>query len=56
MIPRELFEEINVFLKAHGLTKVKLIKEGYKALREQERDKSENEQLNNKDDPSGRSG
>lgn len=56
MIPHELFEEINVFLKAHGLTKVKLIKEGYKALREQERDKSENEQLNNKDDPSGRSG
>ena len=56
MIPRELYEAINAFLKAHGLTKVKLIEEGYKALREQERNKRENEQPNRKDDPSGRSG
>ncbi len=32
MIPRELFEEINEFLKKYGYTKVQLIEAGYKAL------------------------
>ena len=32
MIPRELFEEINAFLKKYGYTKVQLIEAGYKAL------------------------
>lgn len=54
MIPRELFDEINAFLKAHNLTKVKLIEEGYKALQEQVMD--ENGQLNNTNRPSGESG
>lgn len=54
MIPRELYDEINAFLKAHNLTKVKLIEEGYKALQEQVRD--ENGQLNNTNRPSGESG
>ena len=54
MIPRELFDEINAFLKAHNLTKVKLIEEGYKALQEQAKD--ENGQLNNTNRPSGESG
>ena len=31
---RELYEEINAFLKENGLTKVKLIEAGYAALRE----------------------
>ena len=35
MIPRELYDEINAFLKENGLTKVKLIEAGYAALREQ---------------------
>lgn len=34
MIPRELFEEINAFLKKYGYTKVQLIEAGYKALQE----------------------
>ena len=54
MIPRELFEEINAFLKAHGFTKVKLIEEGYQAL--QEKVKGENGQLNSTNRPSGQSG
>ena len=32
MIPRELHEEINVFLKKYGYTKVELIKTGYEEL------------------------
>lgn len=32
MIPRELYEEINAFLKKYGYTKVELIKEGYEEL------------------------
>ena len=32
MIPRELFEEINAFLKESGTTKVELIRAGYEAL------------------------
>lgn len=54
MIPRELFDEINAFLKAHGFTKVKLIEEGYQALREKV--KEENGQLNTMNRPSGQSG
>ena len=34
MIPRELFEEINSFLKRYGYTKVQLIEAGYKALQD----------------------
>lgn len=33
MIPRELYEEINLYLKENGITKVELVKAGYKALR-----------------------
>ncbi len=33
MIPRELFEEINLYLKESGITKVELVKAGYEALR-----------------------
>ena len=54
MIPRELFDEINAFLKAHGFTKVKLIEEGYQVL--QEKVKEENGQLNIMNRPSGQSG
>ncbi|MGM9664914.1 MAG: hypothetical protein ACI3XX_00040 [Eubacteriales bacterium] len=32
MIPRELFDEINAFLKENGMTKVDFIREGYKSL------------------------
>lgn len=32
MIPRELLNEINAFLKEHGYTKVELIKAGYEEL------------------------
>ena len=53
MLPRELHDEINAFLKANHLTKAKLIEEGYKALREQVTDE---EQLNNANRPSGQSG
>ena len=35
MIPRELFDEVNAFLKENGLTKVKIIECGYDDLREQ---------------------
>ena len=54
MIPRELVDEINAFLNAHGLTKVKLIEEGYQVL--QEKVKEENGQLNIMNRPSGQSG
>ena len=40
LIPRALFDEINAFLKETGYTKVQLVKAGYKALLE------ENKQLN----------
>ena len=36
MIPRELYDEINAFLKGKGITKVKLIEAGYAALKEKE--------------------
>lgn len=32
MIPRSLYEEINSFLKENNITKVELIRAGYKAL------------------------
>ena len=32
MIPRELLEKINAFLKEHGYTKVELIQAGYEEL------------------------
>ncbi len=32
-IPRKDFEEINLFLKEHGITKVQLISAGYTALK-----------------------
>ena len=54
MIPWELFDEINAFLKAHGFTKVKLIEGGYHAL--QEKVMGENGQLNTMNRPSGQSG
>ena len=40
MIPRALFDEINAFLKENNITKVQLVKAGYKALLK------EKEQLN----------
>ena len=40
LIPRALFDEINAFLKENNITKVQLVKAGYKALLE------EKEQLN----------
>lgn len=33
MIPRELFEEINVFLAEKGITKVDFIKEAYQLMK-----------------------
>ena len=42
MIPRALFNEINEFLEEHDITKVRLIKEGYEALKK----KKENGTLN----------
>ena len=33
MIPRALFNEINEFLEENDITKVRLIKEGYEALK-----------------------
>ena len=32
MIPRELFEKVNAFLKEYGYTKVELIQAGYEEL------------------------
>ena len=42
MIPRTLFDEINAFLEENGITKVQLVKEGYKTLKS----KKENGTLN----------
>lgn len=42
MIPRALFNEINEFLEENDITKVRLIKEGYEALKK----KKENGTLN----------
>ena len=33
MIPRELFDEINAFLKEYGITKVDFIRKGYEGLK-----------------------
>ena len=33
MMPRALYDEINAFLEENGITKVRLIKEGYEALK-----------------------
>ena len=38
MIPRPLFEEINAFLKENKITKVRLIREGFKALQKKKND------------------
>lgn len=38
MIPRELYDEINEFLKESGMTKVDFIRKGYEALKEQKKD------------------
>lgn len=35
MIPREEFEEINAFIEKYNITKVNLIREGYRSLKEQ---------------------
>ena len=37
MIPRTLFNEINAFLKENNITKVQLVKAGYKALLEEKK-------------------
>ena len=41
MIPRALFNEINEFLEENDITKVRLIKEGYEALKKK-KDKNNN--------------
>lgn len=38
MIPRALYDEINAFLEENGITKVRLIKEGYEALKNMKKD------------------
>ncbi len=38
MIPRELFDKINAFLKEKGMTKVDFIRDGYEALRTKKKD------------------
>lgn len=38
MIPRDLYDEINVFLEENGITKVQLIKEGYESLKNMKKD------------------
>ena len=38
MIPRALYDEINAFLDENGITKVRLIKEGYEALKTMKKD------------------
>ena len=37
MVPRALYDEINAFLEENGITKVRLIKEGYEALKNKKR-------------------
>ena len=34
MMPRELYEEINAFIKENNITKVQLVIEGYEAMKE----------------------
>ncbi len=34
-LPRSELEEVNAFLKKYGITKVELIRQGYRALQEQ---------------------
>ena len=36
MIPRELFEEINTFLNAKGMTKVEFIKKAYEIMKKED--------------------
>lgn len=38
MIPRALYDEINAFLEENGITKVRLIKEGYEVLKNMKKD------------------
>lgn len=38
MIPRALYDEINAFLEENGITKVRLIKEGYETLKNMKKD------------------
>ena len=38
MIPRALYDEINAFLEENGITKVRLIKDGYDALKNMNKD------------------
>lgn len=38
MMPRDLYDEINAFLEENGLTKVRLIKEGYESLKNMKKD------------------
>ena len=33
MMPRELYEEINAFIKENNITKVQLVVEGYEAMK-----------------------
>ena len=40
LIPRALFNEINAFLKENNITKVQLVKAGYKALLEEKLNKT----------------
>lgn len=40
LIPRALFDEINSFLKENNITKVQLVKAGYKALLEEKLNKT----------------
>ena len=35
MVPRELFEEINVFLNENGMTKVEFIKKAYEIMKKE---------------------
>ena len=37
MMPRAVYEEINVFLKENNISKVDLVIEGYKALKEKQK-------------------
>ena len=39
MIPRALYDEINTFLEENGITKVRLIKEGYEALKNMQKNR-----------------
>ena len=36
MVPRELFEEINAFLKEKGMTKVEFIKKAYEIMKKED--------------------